>query len=627
MAIINDNHSGPGGKPSSQSQSERMSTNLDGVFNQLKKVGSGLNTVADSLKNKATPDLENQLRDVLGPYAKGYNLIKTTSQKTTQVLQNLYKNSIENSKLKKEEEIYYKNANTPTAIYTQDINATSFYGKLLTGFKNQFQLFKDFSNIKSKDIELYNETNDNLSQLVVNSNKQLSDNTMYEKLKLKNQELFYKDQKTMNENNQSKLSKFTDMFLFNNKKLLDSENNSAELEETEKSNSFLQKIYDLLAWDVRQSALEIPEGERIKKGESSDFLTGAGITLAAAALAVNVFVDGVNGFILSLRNAPTMIMNAGRSIGMFLKGLTIFKEGGKAAKILGVVTNYTSKFTGFISGILPKFTGFFKILGWPLTMLLGIMDFAKGFMTTEGTTVDKIFGGFQSAIMGIIEFPLRAIGWISEKLLGLFGVKTTEIGDQLFGFVDNALSGILSFIKAPFNYFFSYGPEKIEEINTQVSSIFTSIGAGFGSFFTSLKEKALGWLKKLDVFGLFSEENNEIFSKLKEPNNTKETSIMDSVSNWFNSDDKTIPSDEVKESTTRITNTKANMQNQSIEGINSLQTSMKDLKNELSNGNKGMINAIASNNTNVNTIQQNRNEQPIPETIDDLLIATKIIFD
>ena len=109
-----------------------------------------------------------------------------------------------------------------------------------------------------------------------------------------------------------------------------------------------------------------------------------------------------------------------------LPGLKTFGKGGKGLEILGKISGFFKelpKRSKLIGNFVKGFMKGFKILGWPLTILLGVIDFIKGFMTTEGSIIDKIKGGLIGAIKGFIEFPVKVIGWIADKILGLFGVE------------------------------------------------------------------------------------------------------------------------------------------------------------------------------------------------------------
>lgn len=76
----------------------------------------------------------------------------------------------------------------------------------------------------------------------------------------------------------------------------------------------------------------------------------------------------------------------------------------------------------------------FKFLGWPLTIILGVIDFIRGFASAEGNLADKITAGVKAAIFGFIELPVKLIGWLVEKILGLFGVEVTGVADKIMGF-------------------------------------------------------------------------------------------------------------------------------------------------------------------------------------------------
>jgi hypothetical protein len=120
----------------------------------------------------------------------------------------------------------------------------------------------------------------------------------------------------------------------------------------------------------------------------------------------------------------------------------------KAAKwfdnILTVVKGFVLKIP-LIGGILSRMGFMFvkgmKFLGWPLTILMGVIDFIKGFAKTEGSIADKIMGGLKEAIMGIIEMPLRVIGWAFDKLTGSEG-SGDKIVEFVSGWIDFFFGGI-----------------------------------------------------------------------------------------------------------------------------------------------------------------------------------------
>ena len=111
-----------------------------------------------------------------------------------------------------------------------------------------------------------------------------------------------------------------------------------------------------------------------------------------------------------------------RGIKNFLKPVfnffrTVFKP---------ILTFVSTLFKAGGGGIFTKILSFVKIgirgLGkifWPITILMSILDFVKGFKNTEGSVFEKILGGLGEMFAGLIGMPLdlikNAIAWIFEK--------------------------------------------------------------------------------------------------------------------------------------------------------------------------------------------------------------------
>jgi len=85
----------------------------------------------------------------------------------------------------------------------------------------------------------------------------------------------------------------------------------------------------------------------------------------------------------------------------------------------------------------------FKWLGWPLTIILSTIDFIRGYAETEGSMFDKIKNGLWKAIEGFIELPVRFIGWVTEKVLGMFGIKAEGIAGKMMDGLKQAFGMVL----------------------------------------------------------------------------------------------------------------------------------------------------------------------------------------
>ena len=96
----------------------------------------------------------------------------------------------------------------------------------------------------------------------------------------------------------------------------------------------------------------------------------------------------------------------------------------------------------FIGKLFKAIKFGFKWLGWPLTIILSVIDFIRGFAETEGTLFDKIKGGLWEALEGFIELPVMAIGWVVEKVAGWFGVEVEGVAGKIM----NVLQGVFDLI-------------------------------------------------------------------------------------------------------------------------------------------------------------------------------------
>lgn len=150
---------------------------------------------------------------------------------------------------------------------------------------------------------------------------------------------------------------------------------------------------------------------------------------------------GVAKAIAWIANAIFKVTTTVRSwIGSF----KVFMSGGTfLAKLFGQIASIAVKIGNSLKVFLPAFKFGMRVLGWPLTILMGVIDFIKGFMNTEGSLAEKVMGGLKTAIMGIIEMPLKIIGWVFDKLTGSEG-SGQKIVDFVGGWIDAFFGGIVS---------------------------------------------------------------------------------------------------------------------------------------------------------------------------------------
>jgi len=237
----------------------------------------------------------------------------------------------------------------------------------------------------------------------------------------------------------------------------------------------------------------------------------------------------------------------GAALGGWIKGklmsMTLMWKGLKITKIFqSLRTALTTRFTSITTfltgkkgivtklwkvikklpmlGKLIKGLGFgLKWLGWPIALLMGVIDFIKGYASTEGSMFDKIKAGLWAAIEGFIELPVMFIGWVVEKVLGWFGIESEGVGDKIMGFMKNSfymiiegwelIFGLLKqgwdalisgdFIGKLFDKVGDFLKNAIsgtvlEKWASKLGNAITHIVAGVHNFFVDFWNAAIGWI-------------------------------------------------------------------------------------------------------------------------------------
>jgi len=130
---------------------------------------------------------------------------------------------------------------------------------------------------------------------------------------------------------------------------------------------------------------------------------------------------------------------------------SFFKPIGKVInKVKIVLVNIVKSFgkltemKGLFGTLFKSIKVGFKILGWPLVLILGLIDFIKGFMGTEGSMVDKIKGGLIAAIKGFFLPIIWVFDWVGKKLgIGKIGTQIFEKVSKLFGYIIDGIAWII----------------------------------------------------------------------------------------------------------------------------------------------------------------------------------------
>lgn len=213
----------------------------------------------------------------------------------------------------------------------------------------------------------------------------------------------------------------------------------------------------------------------------------------------------IKDFFLSVKNFANKIFK-----------ITFIKWGRKIAGIFGKI-GPLAKFAGVLGKLGRAFAFGFRILGRPLAIILGVIDFIWDFVKAEGNLADRIRAGVEGAVMGFIKLPVQFFGWVIEKTLGIFGVEVDGIADKILGFISGFFDlwvgffrpiiglieglftggfqgAIKGFFEGMGKFFEILKPltEKIEPLRQAIIDFFTAIGNWFGSIIDKFKP-LLSW--------------------------------------------------------------------------------------------------------------------------------------
>lgn len=212
------------------------------------------------------------------------------------------------------------------------------------------------------------------------------------------------------------------------------------------ASKMLKTLSNMYKLQVKEMKMDFLEGSGKKKKGKGNVWTTLGIILFTIAA-------GLGAWLHRKLIAITSSIPIFAKLGNLFTGLKKIPFFAKIGEWITKLKGYSTKFMDFakkmpILGRIIKGLKFgFKWLGWPVTLLLSIIDFIKGFKDTEGTLWEKIQGGLWKVIEGFIELPVKFIGWVVEKVLGWFGIEAEGVGDKM-----------MDTLKTVFDFFTSFNP-------------------------------------------------------------------------------------------------------------------------------------------------------------------------
>jgi ElaB/YqjD/DUF883 family membrane-anchored ribosome-binding protein len=265
-------------------------------------------------------------------------------------------------------------------------------------------------------------------------------------------------------------------------------------------NRILQKMLDYFR--RREKIDLIGAGKKKGSGGLSAFMIGGMILAAILAGLVRKFLLPFEVIYRSMKigRMVTWIKGGLSKLNIFASLFRKIKEF-KMGVMLKFIVKW-GKFAKFLPkiasalGLLFKAARFgFKFLGWPIQILFSLYDFIKGFMNTEGNLADKLLGGLKGVFLGFFELPVKLIGWVIEKVLGLFGIKVSGVADKILGF----FMGFIEYWVAWFRPIIGF----LEGFFTTEGSLIDKLKGGFKGFLGGMMDFFTYLSNKWDEFASF----------------------------------------------------------------------------------------------------------------------------
>jgi hypothetical protein len=210
---------------------------------------------------------------------------------------------------------------------------------------------------------------------------------------------------------------------------------SEELQEQEKQTGILNNIWGYFKREERRQSRAMPEDD---KGNLTIIgLLGALLGMVAGSLAA--LTGGIlASFLIPFRVLTDFGVALGRLVGRLVPTTKLFtRVGAVLGKILGplrTVLNFFTKIGSATTGLLKSMSPFVRsfgrmlrfipVIGWGITLIMGIVDFFRGFRQSEGEGIlERIKDGLVSVIMGFFDPVFKVFGWLADKVLGWFNIE------------------------------------------------------------------------------------------------------------------------------------------------------------------------------------------------------------
>lgn len=129
-------------------------------------------------------------------------------------------------------------------------------------------------------------------------------------------------------------------------------------------------------------------------------------------------------------------------------------------------------------GIVGKIGSRIPVIGWVLAGIMGLVDFFKAFWTTQGSLIDRIKAGLTAAVTGFFNPIFKLLGWLTDSLLGLFGIEVDSAKVMIENFkkiVSMTFDSIFSVIKSIGGMILSVGKIIVDTVTGTFGMVYSVI--------------------------------------------------------------------------------------------------------------------------------------------------------
>ena len=322
-----------------------------------------------------------------------------------------------------------------------------------------------------------------------------------------------------------------------------------ELDEAEEQTGILKGMLSIFKKKDKEEGLEFDK----EKGNGMMVAV-----LMAVGVAVALALGGIVGYItkpfILIGKAFKFMMPVVRWFGGMLKSVWMIV---KKFPGVGKVSAWIGKLWKTFSKILPKskylgmlfksFARGYSRIAWPITIIMGVIDFIKGWMSTNGSIVDKLKSGLTQVVTGFLELPVKLFGWIADWVLNLFNIKVeggvaTKIMDGIKWYISALIDtwvNIFTKVRYAAIWLFNGLIEMKSKIGEYFNKIMQPIRSLIEWFNGNGEEE--GGPNSINIMDKLKEKLIEIKDRILEWFKDKSMAIIDSLNplKWFK-DDKEI---------------------------------------------------------------------------------------